>query len=74
MKIFISFLLIVGLIVMISFIGPHIYKVNKEFLTTGKVPAKPFFRFMGVAIIATVCFVIFAALIFIFLGRFIKDN
>lgn len=67
MNILVSFLLIAGLIVMMSFIAPHIYKVNKEFLTTGKVPIIALFKYVAVGFLTILCFVIFAILILIFL-------
>ena len=68
MNILISFLLLIGLIVMISFIGPQVYKVNEAFLSTGKIPLKTMFKHISVTIFAILCYVIFAALIFIFLS------
>ena len=67
MNILVSFLLIVGLIVMMSFVAPQIYKVNKEFLTTGKIPFKAVFKYIGVCVLAVICYSIFAILVLIFL-------
>ena len=61
------FLLIAGLIVTMSFVAPHVYKVNKEFLTTGKIPFKALFKYVGAGALAILCFVIFAILVLIFL-------
>jgi hypothetical protein len=68
MNILISFLLFTGLIVMLSFIGPQVYKVNKAFFKAGRIPIKQTLTSIGISILAILCYVVFAVLIFIFLG------
>lgn len=53
---------------MISFVGPQVYKANKAFWATGKIPLKATVKYIGITILAVLCYIIFAALIFIFLG------
>ena len=64
-------LLLVGMIVMLSFVATNVYRVNKEFFTTGKVPFKLVIKSFGKSLLAILCFVIFAMLVFIFLSRLV---
>lgn len=70
MNILVSFLLFIGLIIMISFVGPQVYKVNKAFFTTGRISIKQAIKSIGISILAILCYLVFAVLIFIFLGKF----
>jgi hypothetical protein len=67
MKTLVFGLLIVAGIVMLSFVAPHVYKINKEFLSTGKMPIKSTLKYVGAGILAMLCFVIFAILLLVFL-------
>ena len=68
MNILISFLLLVGLIVILSFVSPQVYNFNKAYWNTNKIPLKTTLTYIGIVVLSIVCYVAFAILIFVFLG------